>query len=155
MDKKARTPLLALNILSNVALVVIMVILFVIYIVIGALAGGFGGNPGPIILTVFIIDILLALVVILNVINMACGFRKKETSKTINIAMIIVLIVMMSILIGICIYFVKKGASYAQVSVEGICAIFATIPYLILYLCNIFCVYVPRIKNSKKSVIDN
>lgn len=152
MDKKARIPLLVLNIISNVGLLAIIMILFVLFILIGAISGAFGGDPSLIIFKVYLMNTLFALVILLDILNIIIGFRKKPSGKGLSIAMICVNAFMIALFAFNCIYFLSLG----QVSSESadtetilrfVYSIAIIVVYIVLYICNIVFIYIPRIKN--------
>ncbi len=169
MKEKARIPLLVGHIVANVGLLILIVIVFGIFAVSGLIAGAVGSIAGgaeagselvaKTMLTGYIIDIFLALVIALDVVNLICGFRKKPSGKTLSAFMIADLSLASLLCVGIASYFIKNAAAEissgsSDASGSVLLVVFASLialAYIALYSLTIAFIYVPRIKRSEQN----
>lgn len=168
MKNKMRSFLLIGHIASDIILLILIGIIFIIFLLGGTLAGAITGisgneaaaseNAGKLILTGFIIDLFLALIFILDIINLICGFRKKPSGKKLSIFMIIDLSLAGLLSVGIAFYFLKNAFtnissdanSISQNILSIVIVLLILLLYLTLYILTIIFIYVPRIKNNNE-----
>ncbi len=167
MKEKARVPLLVSHIIGNVGMLLLMGILFVVFIVGGIFAGAIGSiggaetggeAAGKVMLTGYLIDMVLALIVILDVVNLICGFRKTPSGKVLSIFMIIDMCLTSLLCIGVAAYLLRNyitdilsgGAEAVQNIASIVVVSLILLVYLTLYILTIVFIYIPRIKNAKK-----
>ena len=168
MKEKARIPLLVCHIVSNVGMMLLMGIIFVVFNVGGVFAGAIGSIGGAeaggevlgkVMLTGYVLDMFLALVVILDVVNLICGFRKKPSGKVLSIFMIIDMCLTSLITTGVAAYLLRNyiadilagGTEVIQNSALIVVVSLILLVYLALYILTIIFIYVPRIKTAKKN----
>lgn len=169
MNKKARTPLLIGHIIGIVGILAIIILIFLFFTIGGIFVGSIssigGSEAGSDAMEKFIsvgylIDILLALIIILDVINLICGFRKKPSGKTLSSLMIANMSLTSLLSIGTAAYFIRAfamdiGADSSNMtqSITLTCIASALLLiYLTLYILTITFIYVPRIKNTEANV---
>lgn len=169
MKEKARIPLLVSHIIGIILLLILMGIIFIAFVVGGIFAGAIAGigeasqgeeTLGKIILVGYIIDLFLALVVVLDVINLIVGFRKNSTGKIPSIFMIINMCLTSLLCIGVASIFARSAiidiaSSNSNVSSSILTLVIVLIIllfYLSIYILTIVLIYIPRIKNSKKEL---
>ncbi len=170
MKEKARIPLLVSHIIGIILLLILMGIIFIAFVVggifAGAIAGIEGGEQGgetlgKVMLIGYIIDSFLALILILDVINLVVGFRKIPTGKVSSIFMIFNMCLTSLLSMGVASYFVWSAIiDMASSNVDAsssvpmlVIVLIILLFYLTIYILSIVLIYVPRIKRNKKEVI--